>query len=253
MTGCAQKQYHTHLTQLRHLSQKNVVFKSGALTSNIRVKALDEAALSVAAQASLNVSALAIDARLKRNAKRLDATYNFTTLMLEKNVLPPVLVSAQHTLTIENGNSIRVADKTYKIIKQARFVTASPTWRDYLWMNYPKPEPPDATLLPKNEAEQKVWRAAIDRGWKHGAEQASTIFKSNMARLQRDYSGMILYRKLLAEHMVSAPYVAKSELGITGSGSDMRINDKILRITVLPSLNAHSSTWTPALIHNGEQ
>ena len=69
------------------------------------------------------------------------------------------------------------------------------------------------------------------------------IFTDNLARLKRDYAGMVLYKKLLAQHMVSAPFVARTELGVTGGGSDMRINDQVLRITALPSLQSNSRKW----------
>ena len=69
-----------------------------------------------------------------------------------------------------------------------------------------------------------------------------------MARLKRDYRGMILYRKLLQEKMISPPFVSRTELGITGDGSDMRVNDQVLRIVELPKLQTNSKGWNAIVV-----
>ena len=58
---------------------------------------------------------------------------------------------------------------------------------------------------------------------------------------------MILYRKLLAMNMVSPPYVSNTELGVTGDGDEIRIDDRVLRITALPALNINSNEWRAAV------
>ena len=122
-----------------------------------------------------------------------------------------------------------------------------PTWRDYLSMNYPTPPIPDNFLLPHTYQEREVWNFYVAEGWQNGINLANNIFSANMARINRDYKGMILYRKLYEENMVSAPFVAKTDLGITGDATHMSIGDKILRITALPALNLRGNTWHPAL------
>jgi len=88
--------------------------------------------------------------------------------------------------------------------------------------------------------EQKVWKASVRLGWEKGIEQAYSIFKQNLARLKRHYQGMILYRKLLQQKMINAPFVSRTELGVTGDGDDMRINDQVLRIVELPHLQTET-------------
>ena len=58
---------------------------------------------------------------------------------------------------------------------------------------------------------------------------------------------MILYRELLAEHMVSAPFVAKARLGVTGDASQLRINDEVMRITAQSELQTDPNKWQPVL------
>lgn len=216
--------------------------------SFIRVKAIEDTAMSLAAQGSLSWASCQINRALERDKWYLETIYNFNGMMLSHGVLPPVLVEGDNSLNLADPNTIRVADKTYKIIQQARFATTPPNWRDYLWMNYSKPEMPNRVLLPRNAAESKVWRCAVKVGWDKGVQQAYSIFRQNLARLRRDYRGMILYRKLLQEKMVSAPYVSRTELGVTGDGTDMRINDQVLRITELPQLQTDSRGWKAIMV-----
>ena len=88
---------------------------------------------------------------------------------------------------------------------------------------------------------------SIKVGWNNGAEQADMIFTENLNRLKRDMLGMIMYRKLLALHMVSAPFVAKAQLGVTGDATQLRINDQVLRITAQSELQPNAKKWQPVI------
>jgi len=217
-----------------------------------RMAGIKETALSIGAQSGLAWRAKQINKVLDNQNQQLDKVFNFNALMLENHVLPPVLVESRDSLKLDGNAAIRLADRTYKIAAQARFVTTSPNWRDYLAMNYEQPAPPHASLLPKDAKEQAYWDQYVTQGWHTGISQANTIYADNLARLKRDYQGMLLYRKLLTQNIVSKPYVAKTELGITGGGSDMSINDRVLRITALPQLKADSKTWK-SIISSDEQ
>lgn len=220
---------------------------SNEAKSKIRVLAIKESALSIGARAGLAKRAKEINIYLARHEKDLDKVYNFNAIMLENNVLPPVLVEGHSTLNLDSPNAIRLSDRTYKIVKQARFVTTPPNWHQYIWMDYRLPERPDNSILPKTDEEKKAWRKYSAQGWQSGKEQAATIFKDNLARLKQDYTGMILYRKLLAQNMVSPPYVSHTDLGVTGDASQIYIDDKALRITALPALKPDSSVWRAAV------
>lgn len=213
----------------------------------IREMALKETALSVGAQAGLAWRAKIIDAQLNKQARNLDTIYDFNSLVLEHNILPPVLLEGRNTLNLADAQSIRISDRTYKVAKQAHFITAPPTWRQYLWMDYVKPEAPNVTLLPKTKAEKEIWCIYTERGWKNGIDQANIILEENIARIKEDFGGMILYRKLLAMNMVSPPYVSHTDLGVTGDGSEIHIDDRVLRITALPELNVNSEEWRAAV------
>ena len=114
-------------------------------------------------------------------------------------------------------------------------------------MDYKQPEYPHVSLLPTNKEERAVWCYHVEKGWQDGVEQANTILEESIARIKEDFVGMILYRKLLAMNMVSPPYVSNTDLGVTGDGVEIHIDDRVLRITALPALNINSSEWRAAV------
>ncbi|MBA3661640.1 MAG: type IV secretory system conjugative DNA transfer family protein [Gammaproteobacteria bacterium] len=239
----------TDIYQLENIRvQARVAPSSHPSGSPIRTQALQESALSMGAQSGLAWASTRMNTRMSDDRKYLDTIFNFNGMMLTHGVIPPVLVEGDFSLNLADPNTIRVADRTYKIVKQARFATTPPNWREYLWLQYPAPRLPDRTLLPRTLSEQRVWREGIRAGWERGIQQGYSIFQENMARLKRDFRGMILYRKLLQERMISPPFVSRTELGVTGDGSDMRINDQVLRIVELPQLQTSAKGWKAIVV-----
>lgn len=216
--------------------------------SGLRITSLKDTALTIGAQGGLAWASEQMNVRLESDHKYLDTIFNFYALVLNHGVMPPVLEEGNNTLNLADPNTIRVSDKTYRIIRQAYFATTPPNWREYLWLNYPKPELPDKSLLPRSKLELIVWRKAVREGWEKGIAQGYSIFRQNLARLKRDYRGMLLYRRLLEQKMISPPFVSRTELGVTGDGTDMHINDQVLRIVELPKLQTNSRRWNAIVV-----
>ena len=60
---------------------------------------------------------------------------------------------------------------------------------------------PNKFLLPRNKAESKNLGSRLyEMAGKKELSKRYSIFQQNLARLKRDYQGMILYRKLLQEN-----------------------------------------------------
>jgi defect-in-organelle-trafficking protein DotC len=213
----------------------------------IRLKALQETALALGAKGALAWRAVHINESLQAQARSLDHIYDFNQILLRHNVLPPVIVEANNDVTLSDSDTIRLANKVYKIIEPARFVTAPPTWRTYLWLNFKKPDLPSEGLLPNSKTEADVWNAYLKKGWENGLIQANSIFKANLSRLKRNYQGMVLYKQMLAQQMVSAPTVAKAQMGVTGNSKEMRVNDTVIRITSHSALQTNANKWQPFL------
>lgn len=213
----------------------------------IRLDSLKEAALGYGARSGLARRSYEISKTLYDRQALLDTVFNFNSLLLDMHVLPPVLSESKNNLKQPDNDTIRVADASYRIERQAVFVTTAPNWREYLMIgDYQyKVEPPSALLLPKNDPEKKVWQQYVLQGWNFGVSQADSIFDQSLVRLERDFKGMVLYRSLLAKGMIGKPYVAESNLGVTGNGNSMNVNDRILRITAKPKLETNPAVWKP--------
>ena len=246
LSSCATNFENSADSQLGYVNTANLENTSSTVNS-IKAQALSETATSLGAQGALAWRAKAINETLTREASSLDKLYDFNRLMLPNNVIPPVLAESSNALTQSDADTLRLADKTYKILSPARFTTTPPTWRTYLWLSFKQPDIPDKSLLPKTQAEAKIWNNYLKVGWEKGLAQANQIFSANMNRLKRDYLGMVLYRKLYAQHMVSAPFIAKAELGVTGNKNEVRINDQVLKITSHSALQTDSAKWKPVL------
>lgn len=229
------------------LSELKNLHASGTLSPDnnglIRAQGLEDAALSIGAQSGLAWRASQINVILQDHSKELDQVFDFNRLMLPDFVLPPVLQTSARNMKVDSTNTIRLSDQTYLILAQAKFVSTAPNWREYLWMSFKAPDLPPDNMLPKTAIEQRLWAEYVARGWQQGVQQGDAILRDNLARLTRDVKGMILYRKLLAENMVSLPFVETDNLGVTGSGEQLRINDKILHITALPQLQVDPRKW----------
>jgi defect in organelle trafficking protein DotC len=235
-----------NLENLQSLTAQSSYYQDQPDFSNLRGEAVKEAALSLGMQAGLYYESQQINGVLDKNASQLDKVFDFGILLYEDNVLPPVIVDANNMVHInDQGDTMRISGKVYRIISQVRFVTAPPTWRDYLWMSYPAPDMPDRHILPKTSVERQAWQLGVTEGWNLGVTQAITIYQINLHRLLQDFDGMILYEELLLKNMVSPFYVEKTYYGITGSGSHMAIDDENWSITVQPELQLHSKLWSP--------
>lgn len=232
-------------------------FKGGKL----RMDALKETAIGLGIRGGLNHRTKAINDALEKRANELDRIYDFRGLLIsapagvsqttQYAILPPVITEANQTLLSVNDYKIQASDKVYRIESQARFVTAPPTWRDYLFTSVGGVEPPDVSLLPKDGKERDAWKKWIEEGWQIGQAQADSIFDANMSRLSRDYSGMVRYKVLLKQNIVSRPYVAEQRMGVTGGDSQIEIDSRQLDITVRPSLNARAHEWKPIIYGDG--
>lgn len=242
MMGCSSSEAPTELSNIEALKTPQA-----PKINEIRLSILKQTSRGLGAQAALAFRSRQLNILLNKQRRTLDRVFNFNYLILNKNVMPPVLEEGRNTLNLADEFSLRVSDRDFQIVSPPRFITATPTWRDYIWMLYKKPDAPSAALLPQNRDERKVWNEYIQIGWNDGLDQADNIFTANLNRMQRDFEGMILYRKLLAQHMVSMPYVSQADLGVTGGGNDMRINDRVLRITTIPQLQANPKEWQPVV------
>ena len=217
----------------------------------IRADAMHEAALSYGARGGLAFRTFEIQRRLAEYDTSLSKTYSFTRLLIPAAsgllVEPPVVSEAERAVIVKaGGQAAAVADRVYRINRVARIVTSGRNWRLYLERDWGRVEPPPDILLPRNEEERAYWRDYVKQGWIEGVRQAEETYEADLDRMTADFVGMIRYRELLAQGMISPPFTHADDRGITGGGSEMRVGDRGLSITGQSQLIPRSGEWTPA-------
>lgn len=218
------------------------------LPLNIKADAQKEAALSYGARGGLAWRTWHIRNEMETRARYLDKVFDFRQLLIPASsgllIEPPVISEAMDAMIIDRkGLEAAVADRVLNIGQNARIVSAPRTWRSYLERQWGDVEPPPDILRPVDKEERKIWEENIREGWKLGVDQADEIFQADLNKLVADYQGMVRYRNLLAQGMVSPPYALQIDRGITGGGDEMRIGDRGLSLTELPKLQTGSKEW----------
>ncbi len=225
--------------------------KAEAMGLQIRADAIREAALSYGARGGLAHRTFEIQRRLAEYDTSLSKTFSFSRLLVAAPsgllIEPPVVSEAQRAVIVKGGGqTAAVADRIYRINRIARIVTAARDWHLYLERDWGRVDPPPGILAPKTFDEQEAWVEYVKQGWDAGVRQAEETFESDLDRLTNDFVGMVRYRELLAQGMISAPYALADDRGITGGGNEMRVGDKGLTITGPSALISRSDQWTPA-------
>lgn len=247
------KQPPVSLEELINLEKenKNQEDDKNPLPLDIRGDALKEAATSYGARGGLAWRTWYIRTEMETRARYLDKVFDFRQLLVPAPsgllIEPPIISEAMDAMIIEpKGLEAAVSDRVLNINQNARIVSAPRTWRAYLERDWPSIDPPPDVLRPNDKEERKIWEEYVRKGWKLGIEQADQIFQADLNKLTADYQGMVRYRSLLSQGMVSPPYALQVDRGVTGGGDEMRIGDRALSLTELPKLQTRSEEWQPA-------
>lgn len=238
--------------QEQESGKKAGVPEDGGVGLQIRGDAIKEAAWSYGARGGLAYRTFTIQRRIAELDSLLTKTFDFRRLLLNAPsgllIEPPIVTDAQKAVLVAGGGqSAAVADRIIRINRIARIVTAPRDWRLYLERDWGKVEPPPAALLPRDIAEREAWRKFVKEGWDAGVTQADETFQADLDRMTTDYVGMVRYRELLAQGMISAPYAMHEDRGITGGGAEMRIGDRGITITGQSTLIPRSEKWQSTL------
>lgn len=219
---------------------------------DLRRDAQKEAALSYGARGGLARRNYYLMERLAEYEPTLDRVFDFRQLLIRAPsgllIEPPIIREADDALMInKDGVEAAVADKIYNISQQARIVTAPRDWRHYLVSDWGAVPPPPKILWPRTPAEQGDWEMWVEQGWEQGYAQADDMFEANLNRLVSEFTGMVRYRLLVTQGMVSKPYAMHEDRGVTGSPQkEMRVGDRAMRITGPSQFQIGADAWKPA-------
>jgi defect in organelle trafficking protein DotC len=236
-----------HATPLNDLLSSKITSSAEAKAtegvSEMRKQALEEIASALGSTSGLAFRMKEIRDDVEKNSDKLDRYFDFKQVIFTNGILAPVITEGKANYSQVSDDEVRIADIVYKIEQPAKFVSVYPTWRTYLNFSFPSFESPSPAYLPKNDAEKVVWDNAVKQGWAMGMSQADNIFRASYSKLERDYLGMLKFHILLAQDLVTAPMIAKANLGVTGGGNEMSINDQVFRITDHAGLDPTRSDW----------
>ena len=218
-----------------------------------RGEALHEAALSFGARGGLAARGFAINEILRQYETRLDAAYDFHTLVVavgtgQTLMWPPIVTEAQMAFALGNGGQMALeTGRVYEITRQAQLSSAPPNWRSYLVRTWTDPTPPPDDLRQRSKEEVGYWDKWVAEGWGKGEHQAVEIFLSDLGRLDRDIIGMARYRVLLRAGLVEQPKVTFANRSVEGGRDKMRVDDRTITITNQPDLNSSRRNWRGGL------
>jgi defect-in-organelle-trafficking protein DotC len=227
-----------------------IVDAETGLPFDIRKEAVREAALSYGARGGLSWRTYQIRRELEKNASYLDKVFDFRQLLIAAPsgliIEPPIISEAENAMIIDGGGmNASVADRYYHINDNARIVSTARNWRTYLQRNWGEVTPPPDILRPNDKREREIWVELVREGWEQGVQQADEVFQDDLNRLRADFVGMVRYRMLLAQNMVSPPYALQVDRGVTGGGNEMRVGDRGVKITGIPVLKPGYDEWKP--------
>lgn len=208
-----------------------------------RAQMIQMAAANLGSQAGMAARSQEIHQALLARASSYDRAFDFSKIMLEPGFLPPVITEGRDAYNQPNDNEARASDRIYRIERAARIVPTPPTWRTYLLSETPPAVRPESSLLPRNADEKRLWDEWADMGWNQGAQLADQNFEANLARLRQDFQGMVRFKMLYQQGLVTKPQLSRATLGVTGGGDELAINDRIIRVSQKASLDANTNNW----------
>lgn len=218
---------------------------------NERYGLLREAAVSYSAQAGYQRRVWQVMRQLERDSVKLSESFDFNRVVYRAPreagyLLPPVVSHATAAINVaESGQSAVAADEYYRIEIPGRLVSVVPTWRDYLIIPLEEATEPDDDFLPQDREERKVFDRFAAEGWQAGVEQADEALELNLARLKRDYLGMVEYRKMVQAGLVKEMVVSSSERRSAGHGDELFIGERRVQIVNAARLVRNPNQWKP--------
>lgn len=218
--------------------------KEDLVGKNMKLKAMYDLSKNIAIRAAMRSQLQSFEKDINQYSRQLDAIYNFSPLMIQGRVVPPVIAEAHNLYNQPNANQIRLSKAIYSIEKQAYFSSTAPNWRNYLKFSneasaFEKYTYSGGYMEPKSQKEKEVWEKGTIEGWRLGIEQANVVLSQSFDRLNTDYIGMIRFHRFVIEGKINMPVINQYNLYDTNSGDKMVLDEQLLKIQVLPSFSSN--------------
>ena len=217
------------------------------LAEERRSSAMRDAALAYGMQSGLVRRAFEIGRLLDRHARQLDRVYRFDRLLIERDgflISPPAV--AETTAAFNRGpqgTRAATARRVLRIERPSEVLGGSPGWRGYFERNWEKPRRPSEVLYPRTDEEAEQWRAWVREGWEDGVRLAEDSFAADLERLNREFVGIVNWRILKAQRIVTSPELAVISQSVVGGGEEMRLDQREITVRAHARLNPVTSEW----------
>jgi|GEM_PF-1675252 len=224
------------------------------LTGDLRLRAIKEAAFSLAAQTALAWRYDQLLQFTKSQEGTLDRIASFSPFVVDKYMLLPSITEVRDRYELSSDDQkLRSVRIQYRVDEPPRAISTPPTWRDYLWREFPFPDDPHPKLLPRTPGEKAAWAESTDDGWKAGLEQAQFSWENNLNELVQDIRGRITYRILEARDIVDRPVMVGSvpELTTDNGGRVVNAGDTVYSITAPLSFKSQNN-WGALWVSSDE-
>ncbi len=219
--------------------------------NELRLDAIKQAGVTVAIQSAVKYRYGQLNEKMRSFATDLDK-FDFSLLLIHSGkVMPPIIRESKQALQIKSATHSLSSQHVYQILRPAKIVANTPTWRQYMIKEFSAIEQVNQLLLPSNEYEQGIWQKAVAKGWDIGVKQAENEFFTNWNRFVRDFLGLITYHRLALQGVVSIPEVREGKFGIRVRGKTLDIDQRVFRITSPTKFN-EAIKWIP-IIHSNKK
>lgn len=230
-----------------------------AKMTELRREALREGAQTYGSQMGYARRAYDIEKILERRSSDFDQVFSFdrvTSAAPAKAgyIVPPIVSRSMNAFrTDAEGREASVADEYLTIVRAGRIVPVVPTWRDFLLFSSPSPEEPPKSLLPSSQMEKGLFDEWFREGWVAGVELADEELESRLARLRRDFEGMLQYRRLVSLGMMDQMVLQQADFGVTGEGNEMRIGSRTVEIVTDAEFDTNPLRWSVRAVSERDQ
>jgi len=211
--------------------------------SQMRTEAIRQEGLRIGAQTGLSYRYGMIMDYCESVEPKLNVSFNLSQFVRDVHLLIPSVIEVKDQYSKE-GDEVRVVRAATTIQEEAQVVSSVPTWRDYIYQRYEKPELPHETLYPRTEVEQTIWQRALDSGWHAGVAQADENFRDRLAQLTKAVEGRYEYITLEARDMFSPADLRVVNSQVTFRGRTMNVGEQIITIGQ-PGNFTEVKKWAP--------
>ena len=217
-----------------------------AIADERRGAAMRDAAVAYGMQSGLVRRAFEIGQLLDRHARQMDRVYRFDRLLIEHDgflIAPPIVTETTAFNRGSQGMRAAAARRVLRIERPSKVLGGSLGWRGYFDRSWETPRRPSQVLYPRTGDEFERWRAWVREGWEDGVRLAEDTFEADLDRLSRDFVGIVNWRILLSQRIVTAPELEVVARPVVGGGVEMRLDQREIAIRAQARLNPVASDW----------